>query len=248
MNRIQYQLKKRLFRIKALKWKEEIAESQFLTDLKSRVFDSRMNYYAFKDLHKYRSMAIHELKNLNLFISREELKEEQEKIRQGESVDKLIFRLLNFSRAERVVYLGGSLGLSLAYWARVDGNRTIHCYSKDEYWQQLSHTLMKKIEIDNVEFNSLEQLKNLESADFVVISSTCEEECYESFIENINQFLTQECIVVVEDIHRNSDRESLWLKLRDVEQFSVSFDLFSLGVLIAKKELECNDYVLNYRF
>ena len=248
MNRIQYQLKKRLFRIKALRWKENFAESQFLTDLKSRVFDSRMNYYAFKDLFKYRAVALHGLKNLHLFIPKDELKTEHERTKSGEGVDKLLFRLLNFSKAEKVVSFGERLGMSNAYMAKVDSGRVIHSFHQNQYWEQLSYDLMKKMNICNLEFHRWNELSGFGKADFVFISAFCGVEFHEKFVRNINEYLTSECFVIVEEIHCNKSQELLWLKLKGLDVFDVSFDLFNIGVLIAKKGMECNDYVLNYRF
>lgn len=53
-------------------------------------------------------------------------------------------------------------------------------------------------------------------------------------------------VVVVENIHRDSDSSSRWLALRDSPEVGITFDLYDLGICFLDRKIFKQHYKLNF--
>ena len=255
MSRIQYQLKKRLYRLKTYRRKGFGIHSPFVFHLVTNVIEAKLNYYAFQQLSPCRDKAIQLLGKIgkkesgNSPFAKRYWEEEQE-VKSGEALDRLLFRLMNFSRSKTPAYFGGGLGLSIAYLAKVDSRINVSWIDREQDFKQVSDDfLQNQIGVRNIRNLTLKDLNKVEEPfDFAVFSDNCTPELYQNIAANCHKYFTNRCFVIVKDIYKNENVNQFWLKLKEMDRFSVSFDLFHLGILIAKSGMQKQSYVMKYRF
>jgi len=255
MSRIQYRLKKRLYRLKAYRRKGFGIHSPYTFYLITSVIEAKLHYYAFAKLQFHRKKAIELLKSKLKITSADKsvhlkFKQEIKRLKDGESIDRLVFRLLNFSKAKTPVYFGSDFGYTASYMAKVDSRNKITKVGKTEglksIFDQIIHEELKISNLENLNFNQLKD--SLPKFDFVVVSDSTSAEVLNYLEKNDNKILTNECFLIVLNMYKTERLESFWLKMREKEHYRVGFDLFHMGILIAKEGMQKQNYTRKYRF
>jgi len=255
MSRIQYRLKKRLYRLKAYRRKGFGIHSPFTFYLITSVIEAKLHYYAFAKLQFHRKKAIDLLKNKLKLASTDEFvhakfKQEIKRLKEGESVDRLVFRLLNFSKAKAPVYFGSDFGYTTSYMAKVDTRNMITKVGEFEELKNISEQIIQGgLKTTNLKYSNFNCFKEgNEKFDFVLVSDSTSEEVLNYLEENDNKILTNECFLIVLNMYKTERLEFFWLKMREKEQYRLGLDLFHMGILVAKEGMQKQNYTRKYRF
>lgn len=255
MGRIHYQLKKRIYRLKAYRRKGFGVHSPFVFYLISNVIEAKLQFYAFAHLSPYRKELA---KLLKLKIKAEGLeknlakryKKEIQKMGSAESLDRLQFRLQNFWPTKQPAYFGGGIDFSMLYMAKVDSRIEVAFLDSEANFTQYIDDFYRNI-VGVTNFNKLDYnffTKKKRAFDFLVFSETTKEAVLSDFLQNQALFLAEECMIIVRNLHQNGAIHNFWNQMKKLDRFSVSLDLFHLGILIARKGMQKQDYVRKYRF
>jgi len=255
MGRIHYKLKKRFYRLKAFRRKGFGVHSPFAFHLIVNVIEAKLSYYAFGQLLPYRKIVMNALKS-KIEVSdigrdlANKYKEEIQNIKASESLDRLLFRLMNFWQPKRSAYFGDGVGFSLAYMAKLDSRNDISWLGRGDVFREYSDDLLKNyIGIKNyksVNFSNI--LAKEPEFDFFVFSENTSEEILSDFICNSERILTTNCMIIIQNPHRNDAINLFWNQMKTGELNSVSLDLFHMGILILRHGMQKQDYVRKYRF
>ena len=81
----------------------------------------------------------------------------------------------------------------------------------------------------------------------IQISRTVAPEVMLDFENNLDEYLNKESYLIIEDINREEGMSQLWNRLKTMERFNVSLDLFAFGILIAREGLKKQDYYVSAR-
>jgi len=157
-----------------------------------------------------------------------------------------LFRLLNFTNPKKVAFIGDDSGLNLTFLAKVDSRRKVHCLGSRLFARSLSGSLLRDYGISNVSFSILDNDEN-QKFDFVQISRTVDDAVLIEFENNLDRYLNTECFLIVEDISKQEGKRLLWERLKKLKRFSVSLDLFDVGILFARKGMKKQDHNLSAR-
>lgn len=255
MSRIQYQLKKRMHRLKAYRRKGFGIHSPYTFYLITNVIEAKLHYYAFAKLKNQRKSAIKFVKALIKeqeidSITKSNLQQEIKILNSGESVDRLIFRLLNFSKAKYPVYVGSDMAYTAAYMAKVDSRNKIKKVKTFSQLENIADEIVwNPLKINNVLKSSISEFSGAkEKSDFVVVSDTSSAEDLEYLLENYNNILSESCFLIVLNMYKTKNMEKVWLQLREKQMFRISLDLFHVGILISRKGMQKQNYKRKYRF
>ncbi|WP_461632923.1 hypothetical protein [Labilibaculum euxinus] len=255
MGRIRYKLKKRLYRLKAFRRKGFGIHSPFTFHLIVNVIEAKLSYYAFGQLFPYRKIIVNALKSKleDGEISKDlakKYKEEIQIIKSTEVLDRLLFRLMNFWHAEKSAYFGEGIGFTLAYMAKLDSRNSVACLDRGGVLSEYSDDIFRNyMGIQNYKsFNYNEILKQNPKYDFLVFSENTRKEILSDFILNYELLLADNCMIVIQNPHKNDTISLFWKQMKKLERISVSLDLFHLGILISKDGMQKQDYVRKYRF
>jgi hypothetical protein len=255
MGRIHYQLKKRIYRLKAYRRKGFGVHSPFAFYLISNVIETKLQFYAFADLSAYcKDLA----KFLKLKMKAEGLdknlakrfKKEIQKMESSKALDRLQFRLHNFWPTQKPAYFGGGIDFSMLYMAKVDSRVEITCLDSEavftNYMDDFYRNIVGVTNFTRLDYKLLSEKKP--SFDFLVFSEITKEDILSDFLQNQALFLAEECMILVRNLHKNEAIHNFWNQMKKLDRFSVSLDLFHLGILIARKGMQKQDYVRKYRF
>lgn len=255
MSRIHYRLKKHLYGLKFYRRKGFGIHSPFVFHLITRIIEARPNYPVFQELQVHRKSARKllkaELKSRLLDENqKKKYREELESIKSGQALDRLAFRLMNFSKSKNPAFFGPGFGVDISYLAKVDSSVDVSWLGREELFSQISEVWLSEVhQTRNITIVTPEELHRLKSGfDFVVFSERTSLELFREFVARFEELLTGECMVIIQNIHKNKEVNKYWLHLKQQNYFSISFDLFHVGILIARKGMQKQDYVMKYRF
>lgn len=249
MSRIKYQLKKRLTRLVSKHYKGFGIHSPYTFHLVRNVIEAKTHYYPFHRLDRQRNKMLIQLKEkLNqATLSKDErfwIQSECADLKDCTRRQRLLFRLLNFTNPKKVAFLGDDSGLNLSFLAKVDSRRIVHCLGARDFAQSLATTVFNDNGIFNVAFSTLASELN-QDFDFVQISRTVSDVLIKEFEDNIDRYLSSECFLIVEDIGKQAKMKQFWERLKLQERFSVSLDLFDVGIIFARKGMKKQDHNLS---
>lgn len=169
-------------------------------------------------------------------------------IKQGE----WLFRLVSEFKPKLVVELGTSLGISTAYMAGVNTKTRVISFEGNEDlisiavagWRKLGLNNISCIpgNIDNELPNFLNKLN--EPIGLVFLDANHTYEATMNYFELFLPKLSENSIVVMDDIHWSSGMEKAWLEICEKEEVSVSIDMFYKGLLFFKKDIKKEHFVL----
>jgi len=249
MPHFKYQVQKRFTRLISKHYRGFGIDSPYIYHLVRNVIGAKMHYYPFKKLDRQGQNMLLVLKEKILDESLNEeqvlwLKSESEHLKNCIKLNRFIFRLLNFVNPKNIAFIGDDSGLNLTYLAKVDTRRELFCLGAGEYASTFSQSILKEQAVSNLSFSDLD-LRNKQAFDFVQISRTVAPEVLLDFEKNIDKYLSKESYLIVENINMEEERSLLWMRLKKIERFNVSLDLFDIGILIAREGLKKQDYNLS---
>ena len=153
------------------------------------VINEKEAYYAYSELKKKRIME-------RMF---------------SEKVDKLLFRLSNFTQPHSIVQVGGDYPLSLEYLSR--GCKTASCKLLDGTESPVES--LRKVLDD----------KPLGLLHLTLVPS------YQLWFKAALGYVTESSLIVVEDIHKNKEHYSWWESVQQLKEVGITYDLYEVGLI-----------------
>lgn len=159
-----------------------------------------------------------------------------------------LFRLCDHLHAKQVLELGTSLGLTTAYLAAateevtsVEGAPEIAHIARNQLKQLDLHATV----VNAVFAEVLPELQTKEY-DVIFIDGHHKGEALLSYAEALIPTLTENGVLVVDDINWSSDMQTAWQQLAQRQEFELAVDLFEMGILFKRKGMQKQYQVLRY--
>lgn len=154
-------------------------------------------------------------------------------------------------KVNNVLELGTSLGITTAYLARnvqgkvmtLEGDIAILNEAK-AVWNTLG--IQNIVSVCGPFSTTLPDALKQHTYDLIFIDGHHQYAPTLSYFEQILPYITEETIVVMDDIHWSKDMVAAWDKIRTQTEVSLSIDLFFVGVLFFKPSLTKQHYLLRY--
>ncbi len=249
MPHLKYQVQKRFTRLISRHYRGFGINSPYIYHLVREVIEAKMHYYPFKKLDRLCRNMVSDVEKriLKESLSKEQnlwLKNEFNRLNGCTQLYRFLFRLVNYLNPKRIAFLGDDSGLLLSYLAKVDRRRDLLCLGSRNFVSDYSRSILKEQRISNVKYSEF-SLIDKTAFDFIHISRSVDANVLIEFESNIESYLNEESYLVVENINRDERMIELWSRLKKMERFNVSLDLFDVGILIARKGLKKQDYNLS---
>lgn len=158
---------------------------------------------------------------------------------------RMLFRLVDFTKAKNIMELGTSLGISSAYLAKAAQTGRVYSIEGDPSLSSIASGVHSELQLNNTELicgNFKQQLPivlNKEKTwDLVFIDG---HHTYEASIEYFNTilpYLHEHSCVIFDDIYWSNGMIKAWKELSLRTDVSLSIDLYIIGVLFFKKEFK----------
>lgn len=165
----------------------------------------------------------------------------------------LLFRITEAYQFRNVLELGTSLGITTAYLA--SANAGVKCFTMEGCPEtaRKASVVFKNLGLTNIKIidGDISQtlspvLDELQSVDLVFIDANHTYEAVCGYYKQIEPFLSQNAIVVVDDIYWSPEMTAAWKVLTKSAKVTAAFDLYRAGILFFKPEL--NKMVYKLRF
>lgn len=164
-----------------------------------------------------------------------------------------LYRLSRFLKADRILEIGTSLGITTAYLA--SGNPKARIITLEgcpelsrrakEHFNRLG---LKNIEVIEGRFEDtlLKALDRLETVDLVFIDGNHRKEAMLDYYEKCLPHSNNDTVMVFDDIHASAGMEKGWELIRQKQEVRISLDFFFHGWIFLRKESTKEDFRLRY--
>ncbi|MEI6751711.1 MAG: class I SAM-dependent methyltransferase [Paludibacter sp.] len=233
--------------------------SPFLFQLVRFVMYDKSPYYIFPEIEKLRQ----NLKNDKRILHVEDFGTSKSRDRKVSEICKhslkqpkyaqLLFKLVNFSKAQKVLELGTSLGLTTSYLASPSSK--IHCITLEGSIEiaAVAKENFKKLQIENIHIvtgnidNSLIQVLNeFEQLDFVFIDANHRLPATYDYFEKCVTKIHDKSVIVIDDIYWSEDMKQAWRLIKSHPKVKSTFDLFHLGIVFFNPDINKTHYKMRY--
>lgn len=165
----------------------------------------------------------------------------------------LLFRLTNYLKPKNILQIGTNMGISTLYLTTYAPN--LNCISLENIPQfasviQISFEKGARCPIDlrvgNYRITLPEALVKMPHPDFVFFNTRYEQTDNEWIFETCLKQITDKTIFVFCGIRANTSMRSLWRRVCDCTEVSVSMDLHTMGIAFFDKKLHKKNYIVYF--
>ena len=126
-------------------------------------------------------------------------------------IAQLVFRLAKYHSPKNVMLIGANLGLTTAYLAKACPNANLIVIEESEL------------------------IANATNLDFVYLNVSSIKEPILNYFNWCLPKLNEHSVFIIEDIYKNEGIKAAWAEIKDHSLFTVTIDLFWLGLVYFKK-------------
>jgi predicted O-methyltransferase YrrM len=161
----------------------------------------------------------------------------------------LYSRIIKYLKADTVIELGTSLGITTLYLAlrnetqitTLEGNKAVAdiAITNFEFFDKKNISVVH----GNIDQTLKEALFNMRRVDFALIDANHRYEPTMRYFDLISKRVKEKSIVVIDDIHRSAEMGKAWNEIRKNELVYGSIDLYRCGVLFFEPSLGKQHFV-----
>jgi len=233
--------------------------SPFIFQFTHYVLHEKNSFYKFEQIEKLRK----DLYNDNRIISITDLGTRNDRKSTIASIAhhslksakyaQLLFRIAHYFKAEQVLELGTSLGISTSYLATCSSN--IHCISMEGCPEiaKIAKENINKLDIKNIEIvvgnidETLEMtLEKFNFLDIIFIDANHKYEAIVTYFEKCLPKITNNSIIIIDDIYWSKGMENAWKFVQNHPSVNTTIDLFEMGIVFFNKDLKKKHYKMRY--
>ncbi|RLD31392.1 MAG: SAM-dependent methyltransferase [Bacteroidetes bacterium] len=166
---------------------------------------------------------------------------------------KLIHRLVEFNKPDDVLEIGTAMGISSLYIATAAPKSNFVTMEGCAMIAEKAMENFNSFGINNIElamgnFDLLleKTLIKFDKLDFVLVDGNHRREPTIEYFRLILPKLHEGSMVIIDDIHWSKGMEQAWNEIRANEKVSVSIDLFRTGILLFKKDIAKENFILKF--
>ncbi len=235
--------------------------SPLVYDLIENIFNTENEYYDFEVIENHRNELLRNKSSIeitDLGAGSRKLNSNTRVVsdiaKTSLSPDKycrILFRLANRFRAESILELGTSLGVSTAYFSKARKNSKIYTLEGCAEIAQIARKSFDKLDCQNItqiegNFDDTlpKLLPTLNRIDFAFIDGNHQEKSTLKYVDLIYPKLADNSVIIIDDIYWSPGMKNAWNQLISDSRFSLSLDLFKLGILFVMPRVEKEHFFL----
>jgi predicted O-methyltransferase YrrM len=163
----------------------------------------------------------------------------------------LLHRLVARFKPENILELGTSLGISTLYLATAEPRAKVITIEGCSTTSEVARENFADFGLQNIEmltgrFEDIlpEVLKRTGTVDFAYIDGHHEYEPTKKYVEMILRKISENSVVVIDDIHWSAGMEKAWKEVCSFAQVKISVDVFRFGMLFFREGLTKQHFVI----
>ncbi|MFA6779101.1 MAG: class I SAM-dependent methyltransferase, partial [Paludibacteraceae bacterium] len=165
----------------------------------------------------------------------------------------VLFRLVNYYKANDILELGTSFGLTTMYLAAPNSKSNVvtmeGCHEIAEY----ASLSFRRAGFDNIRLCEgnidgclPDVLKSFTKLDFVFFDANHKKSALLSYFDACCKKSHGKSVFVIDDIYWSDDMEDAWAEIKKDTRVRVTIDMFTYGIVLFDPELQKEDYVLRF--
>lgn len=233
--------------------------SPFVFNLTNDVIREKVKFYAYDEIEAIRAKLLLTEKKVNVIDLGQGPKDSYvrsissicKKSSQKKGFAQLIYRLARERKAESILELGTSLGLTTSYLAKACPSAMIISIEGSSELSKIAEINLKKLNIHNVKleigaFDDLlsKSLSTLKKVDIVYFDGNHDYEATMRYFKECLPFTDEKSLFIFDDIYWSSGMKKAWKEIISHEQIGCSIDLFKLGLVYFDPTLTKQNYTV----
>jgi predicted O-methyltransferase YrrM len=161
------------------------------------------------------------------------------------AINKLLFKLINDFECENIIELGTSFGINTMYMA-TNSRVNVHSFEGCPNTAALAKQNFDDLGYSNIELiigdidETLPKFihHNMTKIDLVYMDANHQLEPTLSYFNQLLKICHNQSIIIIDDIYWSPEMTKAWETLKIYPQVTTSVDLYALGILFLRPELE----------
>jgi predicted O-methyltransferase YrrM len=228
--------------------------SPFLYNIVTEVFEKQLDY---EDFHRIENVREQLLENQTIIevedfgAGSKKFKSNKRKIAdiakislKKEKHAQLLFMLVRYFKANNILELGTSLGITTSYLASAHQNVKVTTIEGCNATAMIAKENFSKLNLKNINLlvdkfdHVLPEIcnPNKEKFDFIFIDGNHRELAVIEYFKTILPFCHNDTVIAIDDIHWSEEMEEAWQFIKNHQQVTVSIDIYEMGFAFIRKE------------
>lgn len=227
--------------------------SPFVFDFITKVLNDSRTFYAYDELEKLRRSLL----SNNAVLTIEDFgagstvhKSNRRKVSdiarsslKPKKFGQLMFRMVDYYKANTIVELGTSLGITTGYLASGNLKARVYTFEGAKQVADVARQNFQKAGLNNIELiegnfdNTLPPLLNkIVDIDFAFVDGNHRKEPTIQYFEQLLTKATEHSVFIFDDIHWSEGMEEAWKYIQQHPAVTLTIDLFFIGLVFFRKE------------
>ncbi len=223
------------------------------------VLCEKNSYYIFETIETLRRSLKNDSRVINItdfgtgFNRKRTIAEISKKSLKSVKYGQLLFRIANYIKAQNIIELGTSLGVTSAYLS--SPSTQIKCLSL-EGCPEIAQVALDNFEklgikninviVGNIDNTLTSSLNEFDRLDLIFIDANHSSEAVLRYFNQCLLKVHNETLMVIDDIYWSEDMESAWEIIKKHIQVTSTIDLFQLGIVFFNADLYKMHYKMRY--
>jgi len=234
--------------------------SPFIYKLVTEVFEKELRYEDFERIENMRD----ELKNnhtsidvIDLGAGSRAFKTSKRKIStiarksvKKEKYGHLLFMMIRYFKANSILELGTSLGITTAYLASAHSNTQVTTIEGSESIAKIAQENFNKLLLKNINLivgnfdSELEKCcKNHQKFDLIFIDGNHREVPTINYFNTVLPYCHNDTVLLFDDIHWSEEMQEAWEYIKNHEKVTCTIDIFEMGIVFLRKEFRQKNHM-----
>ncbi|MBT8394684.1 MAG: class I SAM-dependent methyltransferase [Bacteroidia bacterium] len=225
--------------------------SPFVFDLVTKCFFDRKEYESYKIIKDYRKQLYHNHDKILIKDYGAGSKVFKSNTREVSQVAKtsgitkkrarLLYRITQYIKPNRVLELGTSLGMSTSAMSLGNPNASILTVEGCPETAAIAKNQFKFYQLNNITLKvndfktELKKLKN-EKFDLIYLDGNHQKDATINYFETLIKSVNDRSVVIVDDIHWSKGMTEAWELIKQNQKVTVTIDTFYWGIIFFRKE------------
>ncbi len=227
--------------------------SPFVFKLVTEVFEKTVKYNDYARIEQLRDDLKHDTRTIevnDLGAGSKRLKSKKRKISDivRKSVKKekyahLLYMMIRYFKANSILELGTSLGITTAYLASAHPNVKVTTIEGCENTAGIASENFNKLQLQNIQLivgnfdtELTKVCHEVQKFDLIFIDGNHREVPTINYFNTVLPFCHNDTVLVFDDIHWSEEMQEAWEFVKNHEQVKMTIDLFEMGLVFLRKE------------
>jgi predicted O-methyltransferase YrrM len=235
--------------------------SPFVYKLVTEVFEKELNYPDFERIENLRDDLKennNEIDVIDLGAGSRSFRSSKRKISRivrknvkKEKYGHLLFMMIRHFKANSILELGTSLGLTTAYLASAHPNTRVITIEGSESIAQVAAENFKKLKLNNIQLvvgNFDTELTKIcedrQKFDLIFIDGNHREVPTINYFNTVLPYCHNDTILLFDDIHWSEEMQEAWEYIKNHEKVTLTIDIFEMGIVFLRRENRQKEHML----